>query len=89
MNFLPHKLILQDYIQYIIREDLTYNDITTELIVNDDRIIEVVINCREPGVICGIPFAKEVYNILDSSIEWEMLVNEGEKIYEQSNFRSR
>lgn len=85
INFLPHKLILQDYIQYIVREDLTYNDITTELIVNDDRIIEVVINYREPGIVCGIPFAKEVYNLLDPSIEWDTLITEGTKITEKTD----
>lgn len=80
MNFLPHKLILSNYVQYVLKEDLTYNDITTELIVEDNKMSEVKINFREPGVVCGIPFAREVYKMLDESIEWEILVQEGETI---------
>lgn len=80
MNFLPHKLILSNYVQYVLKEDLTYNDITTELIVEESKKSEVKINFRESGVVCGIPFAKEVYKLLDDSIEWKILVDEGEKV---------
>jgi nicotinate-nucleotide pyrophosphorylase (carboxylating) len=64
-------------VQYVLKEDLTYNDLTTELVLQEDRDIEVVINFREGGVVCGLPFAREVYRILDDSINWEVLIEEG------------
>lgn len=80
MKFLPHKLILNNYVQYVLKEDLTYNDITTELIVDDDKIIEVVINFRDEGIVCGLPFAEEAYKILDPSIQWHLLKSGGQKV---------
>lgn len=80
MKFLPHKLILNNYVRYVLKEDLTYNDITTELIVDDDKTVEVVINYRQEGIVCGLPFAQEVYSILDSSVELEILEPCGKKV---------
>lgn len=77
MPFLPHKLILRDYILYVINEDLTYNDVTSDLILDDKDHMEVIINYRSTGVVCGLPYAQEVYNIIDPTVTWEVLVEEG------------
>jgi nicotinate-nucleotide pyrophosphorylase (carboxylating) len=79
-NFLPHKTILKKYVQYVLDEDLTYNDLTTELTVEEDREVEAIINFREAGIVCGLPFAREVYNILDPGLNWEELCQEGSEI---------
>lgn len=80
MSFLPNKIILGEYIHQVIKEDITYNDITTDLIIDDNQTVEAIINFRQTGLVCGLPFAKEVFNILDSSVEWVLFKNEGEKV---------
>lgn len=85
MSALPHQIIVKDFVQYVLKEDLTYSDITTELIFKEDKEVEAVINFREAGVVCGIPFAKEVYNLLDPEISWKILKAEGESVKANTN----
>lgn len=85
MNFLPHKILINDYVNYILKEDLTYNDITTELVVEEDKNVEAIINFRESGVVCGLPFSQAIYNILDPSIQWEVLQSEGKKVQKRTD----
>ena len=85
MGFLPHKLILNSFVQYVLREDLTYNDITTELIVEEGKIAEAVINFRQAGIVCGMPFVSEVYNILNPSVKIDILKDEGEEVIANTN----
>lgn len=62
-----------------LEEDIGSGDITAQLIPAGQRAQAVVIS-REEAVICGRPWADEVFSQLDSDVEIEWLVSEGERV---------
>lgn len=85
MSFLPNKIILDNYVRYILNEDITYSDITTDLIVEENKNIAATINFRQEGIVCGLPFAQELYKLLNPDLKWTILKQEGERVSKNTN----
>ena len=62
-----------------LQEDIGSGDITAQLIPEQQQACAVVI-CRDQAVICGRPWVDEVFRQLDSSIQIEWHINEGEAV---------
>lgn len=62
-------------------EDIGSGDITA-LLVPEKNIAEAIIISREKAVICGIPWANEVFSQLDPGITLDWIVGEGDDIEE-------
>ena len=62
-----------------LEEDIGSGDITAQLIPAEQRAQAVVIS-REAAVICGRPWADEVFSQIDRDVEIEWLVSEGERV---------
>lgn len=72
-----------------LAEDIGSGDVTAALIPAAQRAEATVIS-REPAVICGRPWVDAVFAALDSSVEIEWLVSEGERVVaDQPLFRLR
>ncbi len=74
----PHEQVQQD-VARALAEDLGSGDITAELLPADGRGEGCVIT-REDGVICGIPWATEVFAAVDERIEVQWQVRDGETV---------
>lgn len=68
---LPDKSIQQN-VRNALAEDVGNGDLTATLIPESDRASACVI-CREPAILCGIPWFEEVFNQLEyhGIIRWE------------------
>ncbi len=64
-----------------LEEDIGSGDITS-LLVPEDNLSEAVIICREPAVICGIPWVNEVFRQLNPNITLDWNVADGDEIGE-------
>jgi nicotinate-nucleotide pyrophosphorylase (carboxylating) len=71
-NFVRKKLL------EFLEEDVGYLDITTDNL-DTDRYIEAYMIAKEEGVLAGIEFAKEVYNLVDGC-KLENFVKDGASI---------
>ncbi len=65
-----------------LAEDVGAGDITTDAIVSEDLQATADIVVREPGVVCGLEFAVEVFKALDPAIEVEYRAEDGDRIAE-------
>jgi nicotinate-nucleotide pyrophosphorylase (carboxylating) len=75
--FLPRK-ILEEKLQKILTEDLGQGDITTALIVPQEKTVEAQIIIKENGVAAGV---EEVETLLESlSLKVETLVADGANV---------
>ena len=63
---------IQQTVKNALAEDVGDGDLTAVLISETDRASAQVI-CREPAVLCGIPWFEEVFNQLEyrGTIQWE------------------
>lgn len=75
MNLNVDNLILQ-----ALREDITSEDITTNSVMPNYQLGEVDLICKQDGVLAGIEIFKRVFELLDDKTEFEMKVQDGDKV---------
>lgn len=62
-----------------LAEDVGAGDISAALI-ETNALAQAQIKCREPAVVCGIPWANSVFNQLDPTVKLNWLVEEGQSV---------
>ena len=67
-------------IKEALKEDITNQDITTNYLVPDDHISEATILFRESAVVCGLDFAKRVFDLIDPTLKFTPLFKDGDTI---------
>lgn len=77
--------MLNDYqidglIQRALEEDIGTGDVTTNSTVSADRAIRGRLIAKEPGILCGLPIFRRVFELLDPGIEWNCRVQEGDSV---------
>lgn len=64
-------------IKRALREDIGRGDITTQAVVSaEDRALGIIF-AKEPGVLCGIDIARNVFTELDAAIDFQKQLNDG------------
>lgn len=74
---LPHDL--SSHVELALHEDIGAGDISAQLIT-PDTVARATIYCRESAVVCGLPWALEVFRRVDPSLQIEALVSEGQQV---------
>lgn len=75
-----NPLYIDEIIQNALREDMPYGDITTDNLLNDQHKTKARLISKESGVIAGMDVARRVFELVDSDIELEVFVQDGEKV---------
>lgn len=75
-----NELIADEIIRSALKEDINYCDITTEILIQEDKVSKAKIIAKEAGVLAGIPVLKQVYNIIDAGIMIEVFINDGDEL---------
>ena len=70
------KLFVKQKLEQFLQEDIGYQDITTDNLPFEEEIDAIII-AKEECVVCGIEFAKQVFHLIDDSIEFDFCVNDG------------
>ncbi|MGB9715656.1 MAG: carboxylating nicotinate-nucleotide diphosphorylase [Thermodesulfovibrionales bacterium] len=71
---------VRDIINIALKEDIGYEDVTTSLIVSKDSYSKAHYIAKEGFIIAGIPFAEEVFRIMDPSISFKAFYEDGKKV---------
>ena len=69
---------LPSHVEFALREDIGSGDISAQLIAQKTRA-QATIYCRENAIVCGLPWALEVFRKVDPSLQIETLVQEGQR----------
>ena len=72
---IPSSVI--DLIHRALEEDIGPGDITTSLLIPDENESRALYIAKGIFVLAGLPFSREVFQILDPSISFKMFYNEG------------
>ena len=75
---IPSSVI--ELITHAIEEDLGHGDITTSLLVPEKNESKALYIAKGNFVLAGMPFAEEVFRILDASVSFRIFYNEGSKV---------
>jgi nicotinate-nucleotide pyrophosphorylase (carboxylating) len=67
-------------IKNALEEDLGWGDVTTDSTIPADAKISGVFIAKEQGVVCGIQVCKRVFELLDSTILFEIKLDDGQKV---------
>ncbi len=63
-----------------LEEDIGQGDVTTNLLIPEDRKSKAHCIAKENFVLAGLPFVREVFRILDPSILFKTLYNDGSRV---------
>lgn len=72
-----NRLIAEDVIRKALLEDLHYGDVTTDLLIPADQVVEAQVIIKEPGVLCGMELISLVFNQLDPTVLVECHYQDG------------
>ncbi len=72
--------LARETIRLALLEDLGHGDVTSSLIVAEDKDAKAIIRAKEDLVLAGMPFVKDVFSIVDPCIEIKSFFNEGDEI---------
>ncbi|NWF52177.1 MAG: carboxylating nicotinate-nucleotide diphosphorylase [Nitrospirae bacterium] len=67
-------------IRVALEEDVGQGDVTTILLIPEDSISKAHYIAKEDFILAGLPFALEVFKIIDSSISYKTFYEDGSKI---------
>lgn len=74
------KFYVKEHVTNALQEDIGFGDVTTESIIDEDKIFEAKLTSRTDGVVCGLEVFKTVFEILSDKIEIELLFKDGDTI---------
>ncbi|MDE6776399.1 MAG: carboxylating nicotinate-nucleotide diphosphorylase [Oscillospiraceae bacterium] len=76
--------LLQSYIDNIIHtaleEDIHYVDVTTDYLLPDGHTSSAYYVAKAEGVICGLDFAKRVFELVGGGVDFQANVKDGDKV---------
>jgi nicotinate-nucleotide pyrophosphorylase (carboxylating) len=71
---------IEHAVRAALAEDVGSGDVTTEATVSRDAVATAELLLKEPGVVCGLWLAEEVFRALDPGLRFEALVAEGAQL---------
>ena len=76
--------LLQSYIDNIIHtaleEDIHYVDVTTDYLLPDGHTSNAYYVAKAEGVICGLDFAKRVFELVGGGVDFQANLKDGDKV---------
>ncbi len=76
--------IIDTIIKTGLQEDLTWGDITTEELIDNQAKSELVLIQKQEGVVAGLEVAHRVFQLVDPTIKWQSIVKDGDFLQEKS-----
>ncbi len=71
---------LRDLVFHALAEDLGQGDLTTRVTIPEAMQANGTFNSKQRLVVAGLPIARKVFEILDSSLEWQGGIEEGTEV---------
>jgi nicotinate-nucleotide pyrophosphorylase (carboxylating) len=72
-------LTVDRIIKNALEEDLGWGDVTTDSTIPMEAAIKGLFIAKEQGIVCGTEVCKRVFEMMDSSITFEILIKDGQK----------
>lgn len=80
MNPITTRLNVDNLLMQALREDISDEDVTTNAVMRGYKKGKAQLLCKEDGVIAGMDIFQRVFELLESKIEVEKYVQDGEEV---------
>jgi nicotinate-nucleotide pyrophosphorylase (carboxylating) len=67
-------------IRQALEEDIGPSDITSSLLISEETTSRAVYIAKQSFILAGSPFAREVFRMLDPSVDWKPLFQDGDRV---------
>lgn len=71
---------VRNILRIAIEEDVGYGDITTLSVIPEEKRARAVIISKGNFIVAGIPFAQEVFSLIDPDIDFTTFYNDGSRV---------
>jgi nicotinate-nucleotide pyrophosphorylase (carboxylating) len=72
--------VLDPVVRAALAEDVGSGDVTTDVVVPADARCRAELLLKEPGVVCGVPAVRAVFEALDPGVTVDVLLAEGARV---------
>lgn len=73
-----NPFIIDPIITQALKEDLTWGDVTSDFLLDSTFNNELTLLQKEEGVVAGLMVAERTFKLIDATVEWHSLVNDGQ-----------
>lgn len=81
MKIKSPKVALSKIIKQALKEDIGSGDITTNLVVNSDQIVNAEIVAKSEGILAGCDIVRMVFKCLDPKVKVRFNLKDGERFH--------
>lgn len=75
-----NRFVIEEHVKNALKEDVNFEDITTDNLVGEDDKLKVVLNTREDGVLCGRDVFEAVFRVLSDDVKVKFYAKDGDEI---------
>ena len=75
-----NKIYVEEHVKNALKEDISFEDITTDNLTTENDKMKCCLNSREDGIFCGKDVFKTVFELLSDDININFYVNDGDEI---------
>lgn len=75
-----NKIYVDNLIKTALLEDINYCDVTTDYLIPAEQMGKGKLVAKAEGILCGVEVAARVFELIDSDIKIEILINDGESV---------
>ena len=80
MDPITMHLYVDDHIRQALREDITFEDVSTASVCPEPHSAEVQLIAKAPGVIAGLDVFERTFVLLDPQAQMERFVSDGDEV---------
>ena len=80
MDPITMRLYVDDHIRQALREDITFEDVSTASVCPEPHFAEVQLIAKAPGVIAGLDVFERTFALLDPQAQMERFVSDGDEV---------
>ena len=74
------KLNVDPLILSALKEDITYEDVSTNAVMPGSKMGEVNLIAKQDGILCGIQVFERVFSLLDNTTKFNVFFKDGDTI---------
>lgn len=80
INGVTMKISVDDYLLNTLKEDITYEDVSANAVMPEDKQGRADLICKQDGIICGLDVFRRVFELLDPTSRFESDYKDGDKV---------
>ena len=75
-----NKFYIESHVKNALQEDMSFGDITTDYLTNEEDTMSCILNTRVDGVFCGRDVFEMVFKVLSDKVNIKFYVKDGDEI---------